>query len=208
MKMKLMRPQQPPWGGTYTLNLPEKGMVGMGTSFEMLETNVRKYRKAMGIPTGLGFAEELQQETCTLYPNECEPADPNLPTQVRLGFEDVVHGTEVLVAFKMAGSPMVPKEEALRRSEICSRCKLCVPFSHPCTGLCSGLKVAVDTLIASSYEIPMDTDLRACGICHCFASSHVRLPYRFLERGLTPEMKVQFEAAAQYYQCWKTETAL
>lgn len=207
MKMKLLRPQQPPYGGSYTINAPEIGFVGSGTSFEMLERNVRKYRLAMGMATGLGFAEELQQVVCEKYPDECEYADPNLPTQIRLGFEDVVHGTEVLVAFKTAGSPLVPQEEAVRRGAICSRCKICVPFQHSCGGLCGALKVAVDAMVAG-YETPFDNDLRACGICRCFYSAHIRIPYRFLEKGLTPEMKVQFQAASQAMNCWKTEGAI
>lgn len=206
MKMKLLRPQQPPYGGSYTLNEPSKGMVGSGTSLDMLETNVRKYRTSMGIPTGLGFAEELQQEVCAHYPQECEHSDPNLPTQIRLGFDDMVHGTRVLLSFKMAGSPLVSKEEAIRRGEICSRCKLCVPFQHPCTGLCGELKTIVDSLVGH-YETPFDNDLRGCGICHCFFSSHVRIPYEHLNKGITPEMGNQFAAAHAAFGCWKVPGA-
>lgn len=204
MKMKLKHTQRCPYGGQYKINRPDLGMVGIGYNFQVLEDNVRAYRKANAIPTGLGFSEELEQVVCAQYPDEAEIADPDLPTTVRLNFEDVTHGTQVLVAFKLAGSPLVPKEEALRRAEICSRCKMCIPFSRPCSGICGALKAAVDAIIGSSYEIPLDNDLRACGICHCVASSHVRIPYEFLEKGITEEMKKQFLAAKSYWGCWKT----
>lgn len=206
MKMKLRTTMQPPYGGMYRIDRPDIHMVGMGTSFEMLDTNCRKWRKNNGYPVGLGFSEELEQIICGMYPDEAEVADPTLPTQVKLGFDDVVRGTEVLVSFKAAGSPLVPKEEAERRAAICGRCKLLVPFSRPCGGLCGALKTAVDAVIGG-YDIAFDNDLRACGICHCFAASHVRIPYAHLEKGLTPEMKAQFNAAAQIYSCWKVEGA-
>jgi hypothetical protein len=204
MKMKLSRIGGVPYGGRYEINRPDLGMVGMGTAFDMLETNVRRYRKANGIPTGLGFSEELEQEICKLYPQECEHADPNLPSNIRLSFEDVVHGTQVLASFKLAGSPLVPKQEAERRASICSQCKLLVPFARPCGGLCGALKTAVDELVGG-YEIAFDNDLRACGICHCFAASQVRIPYEHLEKGLTEQMKVQFQAAKAAWGCWKVQ---
>ena len=206
MKMKLRTLQQAPYGGMFVINRPDLGMVGRGTSFDMLLTNCRNYCRDNAIPTGLGFSQHLEQKICELYPDECEGADPNLPTHVKLSFDDVARGTQVLAAFKAAGSPLVPRAEAIRRSEICSRCKLCVPFARPCGGLCGVLKTAVEAVIGG-YDIPFDNDLRACGVCHCFAASHVRIPYQYLEQGLNDEMRTQFQAANQAFNCWKVPGA-
>jgi hypothetical protein len=202
MKMRLKHTQSVPYGGMYKINRPDLGMVGNGTVFEDLIRNVRAFRKANAIPTGLGFDRELEAEICKLYPDESEPADPDLPTKARLTFEDLVHGTKVLLSFKLAGSPIVSKEEALRRGSICARCPLCVPFAHPCGGLCGELKTVVDSL-TGGYDTQWDNDLRACSVCHCFYSSHIRIPYEHLEKGLTDEMKKQFQKANEYYSCWK-----
>ena len=192
-----------PYNAPYEINLPALGMVGTGTNFEMLSTNVRKYRLANGIPTGLGFEEELENEICKLWPNECEITDTILPLRRRLTLDDVVAGTKVLAAFKLAGSPLVPKEEAERRAAICSNCKLCVPFPRLCSGMCGSLKEVVDQVVGG-YHINFDDDHRACSVCHCFAASHVRLPYSILEKGLNDEQKAQFLEAKRLFGCWKT----
>jgi hypothetical protein len=178
-------------------------MVGFGTTFEMLETNVRKYRYANGIPCGLGFAEELEKEICLLYPAECQITDTVLPLQRRLTMDDVIAGTKVLAAFKASGSILVPKEEAMRRAAICSRCPLCVTFPKPCNGICESLRVVVAQVV-SGYDMPeYDTDPRACSICHCFYSSHVRLPYDTLSVGLNNSEREQFQEAHKVFGCWK-----
>lgn len=197
-----------PYNAPYEINRPDLGMVGFGSNFEMLETNVRKYRLANGIPTGLGFSEELESCVCQYYPNECTVTDTVLPLQRRLTFGDVVDGTKVIASFKAAGSPYVPKEEAERRAAICSRCPLCVTFPKPCNGICGELKTLVDSLLAG-YQMPQyDSDPRACSICHCFFSAHVRIPYEYLNKGLDDEQRAQFQEAAKLSGCWKTVGAI
>lgn len=207
MKYRLIAPGRVPYGGRFELNLPEKGIVGFGTAYEMLEYNVRKYRVANGIPTGLGFSEELEQEVCKKYNAECEMVDGILPLKRRLTLEDVVHGTKVLLALKLSGGALVPKEEAERRAAICSRCPLCITFPKPCTGLCQSLKEVVDAIIGG-YTTIMDDDPRSCSICGCYASSQCRLHYNILEKGLNDEMKAQFKQAHVELGCWKHEGAM
>ena len=202
MRMRLVQPGRVPYGGSFAINRPDLGMVGTGTTFDMLERNVRAYRRANGIPTGLGFAEELEGQICVLYSAECEITDTILPLSRRLTLDDVVAGTKVLAAFKAAGSPLVPKEEAVRRAEICSRCKLCVPFPKPCNGICASLKEWVDKLVGG-YTTPYDEDPRACSVCHCFYSWHVRVPYEYLNRGLDDEQRAIFQEANKLFGCWK-----
>lgn len=202
MRMRLVSPGRVPYGGAYEIKEPEKGLVGTGTVFDMLETNVRKYRVAMGIPSGLGFSEELECEVCKKYPDECEITDSNLPLKRRLTLDDVVRGTKVLLALKLSGGQLVPKEEAERRAAICSRCPLAVTFPKPCNGLCASLKDVVDQIVGG-YEISMDNDYRSCGICSCYIASQCRLPYSILEKGLNDEMKAQFQAASTQFGCWK-----
>lgn len=198
---------QPPYGGAYEIKRPDLGMVGIGTTFEMLEDKVRAYRRAMGMPTGLGFSEELEQKICELYPQEAEVCDPNLPRAMKLSYGDITAGTKVLWSFKKAGSPLVPQAEAVRRGAICSNCKLCVPFTKPCNGLCGELKDYVDYL-TSGYTTPYDNDLRGCSICHCFYSGHIRIPYEHLNKGLNDEERSQFQAANQLWGCWKVPGAV
>ena len=82
MKMRLKAIGRVPYGGGFKINRPDLGMVGTGTAFDMLDRNVRAYRKANGIPTGLGFSEELEQQISELYPDEAEMVDPDLPRQM------------------------------------------------------------------------------------------------------------------------------
>ena len=207
MRMRLRVPGQVPYGGGYTINRPDLGMVGVGTVFDMLERSVRAYRRANAIPTGLGFSEELETEICKLYPAEAEMTDTVLPLNRRLTLDDVISGTKVIAAFKASGSPLVSKEEATRRGAICSKCKLCQPFPKPCNGLCGGLKTIVDSVIGG-YSTEYDDDPRACSICHCFYSSHIRIPYQFLEKGLNDQERAQFTEAHKLLGCWKVPGAV
>ncbi len=210
MKAKLKYLTQTPYGNEFKINRPDLGMVGTGTTFVMLETNVKKYRIANGIPIGLGFSEDLEAQICLLYPKECDQTDEILPLNRRHNLDDIIRGTKVLLSFKRAGSPYVPKEEALRRAAICSKCPLCQSFPRGCGGgLCGELKEIVDAMV-SGYSTPLDTDLRACAICRCFAGTHVKVPYKHLAKGLTEEMKEQFQRAHDEpgIGCWKVEGAV
>lgn len=209
MRYRVITPMQPPYGGIFKIDRPDLGMVGTGTTFEMLERNVRKYRRDNAIPIGLGFSEELEQHICQAYPQECEMSNEVLPLKRNLGMDDVVRGTEVLAALKIRlGGQLVPQPEAIRRGNTCDKCPMCKPFPTPCSGLCGAIKSLADQIIGGSYGTPWDGDKRACGICRCFMSSHIRVPYAALEVGLDDDMKAQFQEAAKEFNCWKVPGAL
>lgn len=208
MRYRVITPMQPPYGGMFKIERKDLGMVGFGTTFEMLERNVRKYRRDNGIPIGLSFSEELECQICINYPKECEASSDVLPFKRRIGYDDVVRGTKVLAELKVRlGGQLVPQEEANRRAHICNKCPLAQTFPTPCSGFCGELKSLIDTIIGG-YATFLDGDKRACSVCRCFLASHVRVPYAALEAGLDAEMKAQFEEAAKDLGCWKVPGAL
>jgi len=209
MKMQLIHRNRVPYGGLYEINKPEIGMKGRATTFDSLILRVAEFRQANAIPIGLGFQDDLEREICKLYPQECEFDNSILPFKNKLYLSDVIHGTKVIASFKAAGSPYVSREEALRRGAICSKCPLCQPFPRTCAGMCGELKAIVDSLL-TGYSTPYDQDERACSICHCFYSGHIRIPYVHLKKGLTDEMTQQFQTAHDEPSigCWKVPGAL
>jgi len=208
MRYQVKTPMQPPYGGMFKIERKDLGMVGFGTTFEMLERNVRKYRRDNAIPIGLGFSEELETQICLMYPNECEATSDVLPLTRRIGLDDVVRGTRVLLELKLKmGGQLVPSEEANRRAHICDKCKLAQEFPVPCSGICGELKNLTDQIVGG-YPTFLDGDKRACKICRCFLASHVRVPYAALEVGLDAEMKAQFAEAATHLGCWKVPGAV
>lgn len=204
MKMKLIHAQRVPYGGLYDINRPDLGIVGRGTTFDQLETNVRAYRLANGIPTGLGFNEELEQVVCEHYTVECEGCDPDLPLKRRLGMAEVVAGTKVLLALKLSGGQLVSPEVANQRYDICSRCPLNMAFPVPCSGLCPEIKTLVDAIIGPGND-KYKNEKRSCAICGCYTGSHVWLPYEILAKGLDAQMKRSFKVAQREFHCWKVE---
>lgn len=208
MRYRVVYPGQVPYGGMYKIERKDLGMVGIGTTFEMLERNVKAYRRANGLPIGLGFSEELETQICINYPKECEATSDILPLQRRIGYDDVVRGTKVLAELKLRlGGKLVSQEEATRRAHICNNCKMAQVFPTPCSGFCGELKSLIDQIVGG-YGTFLDGDKRACGICRCFLASHVRVPYAALEAGLDEEMKAQFAEAAKELGCWKVPGAL
>lgn len=207
MKWKLKAPGQVPYGAQYMLDLPERGMVGTGTVFDMLETRVRLWRKANGWPMGLGLSEEIEQCVCEKYPAECEADDTLLPIRRRLTLDDVIRGTKVILAMKLHPDPLVPKAEAERRGAICEKCPLAIQFPKPCGGLCGELKTIVDSVIGG-YDTRFDTDYRSCSVCSCYFSSQIRIKYELLDKGLTDQMRGEFRMANEAYNCWKIPGAI
>lgn len=206
MKLRLIAKQRIPYGGSYVLSRSDKGLVGRGLNFDMLRNNVVAWRKANGIATGLSFDDDLEQAVCEAYPKECQGYDPNLPDPRRfsLNMDDVLRGTKAMIAFKLAGSPLVPRAEAERRAKICSTCPYNVRFHKPCAGLCPELLRLV-TAIIGAQGTPYDNELFTCGVCHCFTKAHVWVPYEILNKGLNDQQRTQFSNVAH---CWKKPGAL
>jgi hypothetical protein len=159
-------------------------------------------RRANGVPVGVDFENEVESWAVLAHPDEAEVWDPEMPKKIRLGLDDILRGTRVLLAFKLAGSPLVPREEAERRAGICSRCYMNQGFSRPCA-TCGGLDELVRSLVGNQ-RTSQDDKLQACGVCHCMNKAQVWLPLEILAKGVTEEMKNQFAKMAELTGCWKT----
>lgn len=188
-----------PYGGMWRTRDRMTGIPVEGTNFNMVVNRIRDARKANGIPEGIGFEDEVEKWLCEDHPTECELYDPNAPRQRSLTITDVIHGTKVLLAFKMAGSPLVSAEEANRRAAICNGCQFNIQFPKPCSGICPDLKRVVEGIIGNQ-RTSLAQDNRSCSICGCFTESQVWLPLDILDRGLTDEMRNQFNSIPH---CWK-----
>lgn len=192
-----------PYGNTFTLNLPELGMKGSGTTFEMLMANLREFRRVNAIPIGLGFEDEVEQQICNRYPAECINVDPRIPNlQERLGYQDIVHGTEAFARLKLSGKPLVDQEEANRRASTCAVCPMNSDFLKPCGWLCGELKALADSVL-HGRTTPYDDRLRSCRICRCFNGIAVHFPVDVQIHSLSDAQKAQFEYAQEQFNCWK-----
>ena len=193
----------------WKINRPDLGFVGEGYIFDVLKEECANYRRANGIPIGLGFEDELENALAEKYLESCPKAfttdDPRAPLRIKsLGWADVLHGTQVMVQFIAAGKPVVSHEEAERRAAICGRCRFNVQFAKPCGGVCGELKAIVKAIVGdqkvSNYE-----KLNSCFICRCFLEAAVWLPLDIQVKPLTEFQKGHFE---RVQDCWKKESLI
>lgn len=204
LKPRLKSPGSIPYGGEYSLNLPALGMVGRGTNFHMLVDDIRTWRKANGLPNGLGLNDEIERQICLKHPAECKETDERIPQNRPIGFGDVIDGTKVMADFKLSGSPLVSQEEANSRAAICVSCYNNRPYSKPCGGICGALKDMVLSLVGANAT-EYDGRLNSCAVCHCFLAASVWLPIDIQTRNLTDEQRVQFQMAKELVGCWKSQ---
>lgn len=202
IRPKLRSKNALPYGGSYELNLPEKGMVGLGTNFTMLMDKIVAWRKANGWPVGLGLEQEVEVEVCRKYSAECDETSDLVPPRQRT-WSDVILGTRSLLSHKLAGSPLVSQAEANRRAAICVKCPNNIFYASPCGGRCAEIKDLVEVLVGGSGT-PFDGALKACAICSCELIAAVWMSLNFQTEGLTPLQVSQFEQASRDYGCWKS----
>lgn len=203
LKPKLKAYGTVPGGGEYKLNIPDKGFVASGYTFEALMRNIRTWRLANGFPNGLGLQEEVENEVCAKYPDECRESDVRVPDlNAKIGYRDVVNGASTLMRIKLAGTPMVSMEEATRRAGVCVKCPYNREHSLPCGGICCELKEVVEKTLGTEKTVH-DPNLRACAICKCFNGIHVFFPVDIQTQGLSEEQRAQFALAKEMYGCWK-----
>jgi len=193
-----------PHGGMFSLNLPQQGIVGKGTSFSSLCREVRNWRKANAWPIGLGLTDEIEQAVCRSYPNECQIHDDRVPDRNRrYSITHVMQGTINMVRHKLNGSVLVDEAEAERRAAICANCPNNVSFSKPCSSNCPELKDLIQALVGSK-KTSKDSLLKSCQICGCFLGISVWVPLEVQNKSLTDRQKMQFEYANQTVGCWKS----
>lgn len=192
-----------PYGGGFRLEISDKGFVGEGTTFSMLMDRIRAYRHANGLPNGLGLEDEVECEICKRYPQECHETDVRVPYSRAMSWQEVVQGTRMMVKFKSAGTPLVPRQEAERRAQICSNCPLNFQVNFPCPGrICGELQHVVQSIIGNEGT-PYDGRLKSCGICGCYLTASIWIPLDIQTSVLSNEQKEQFAVAAQENGCWK-----
>ena len=199
MKAKLKNRQIIPNGGGFRIKDRQTGLNAFGLNFNYLVTKFAEQRRINGIPMGLEFEDEVEDWCCQEYPQECEDVDPDSPKRRTLTLSDVIHGTQVMVAFKMSGSKLVDRAEAERRGAICKTCPFNQSFAKPCSGVCAEL-AAVVTSITGHQGTHYDQFLNACSICGCFLQAAIWLPLETQCVAVTDQMKKQF---ANVSGCWK-----
>lgn len=192
-----------PYGGEYRLELTEKGFVGFGTTFDMLMTNIRSYRKANALPNGLGLEEEVEFEVCKKYMAECIETDARIPVPRAINWEEAVQGTQVMVGTRLSGRGLVPREEAERRAQICLKCPWNYETNMKCPNtICGELKQVVEWIIGSNGT-QWDNNLKSCAVCHCYLTAAIWVPVEVQVAPLTEVQKEQFKLAREQWGCWK-----
>lgn len=195
-----------PFGGVFNLNDTARGMVGFGSNFDQLVNNIGQWRRANGVPIGLGFIDEVEDAVCRQYPNECHQTHPQLPNpEQRLNWRDVLHGTVVMVKQKLSGTPLVSDAEAERRAAICVGCKFNQHITYGCTGGCPELNNVIAAIVGAK-RTSADDKLRGCGICHCSLRSAVYVDLSIQQSVLTKEQIDKFKVAKEINGCWKCPT--
>lgn len=204
LKPKLKSYGNVPYGGLYSIDDKVKGFVGTGYTFEALMRNVRLWRTANGFPNGLGLQEEVENEICTRYPDECKETDVRVPDLNRsIGFADVVLGLKVLARFKLSGSQLVSPALAEQRAATCAACKWQAEVTFGCNqGPCGELKDLVLAIVGNE-STTQDAKLKACGVCKCFNAAAVHMPIETQTADLSDEQRAQFALAKELYGCWK-----
>lgn len=205
IKPRLRSKQGVPYGGVFDLNLPEKGMVGRSYNFEGLLGKIAEYRHANGIPMGVGFVEEVEQEVCLRYPQESIETDARVPdTTMRLTWEDIIAGTRHLTSFVAAGRPLVDRAEAERRAAICSTCPFKGDFVKQCGQLCGALLEMVNS-VTGGQKTNYDSRLQSCRVCKCHCQAIIWVPLEFQTAHLTDLQRQQYQLARDLHGCWKAQ---
>lgn len=199
MKMAVTIRNQIPHGGGWKYRDPSNGVLITGTTWDQIMSNVRAYRRANGIPIGLGFEDEIEQELCRNHPEECTNYDENYPRKRSLTLSDIIAGSKVMMAFYASGKELVPREEAERRAQICLKCPFNQHFAKTCYGICPELKNVVSAVI-NHVGTQYDADLHSCTVCGCFIQASVWLPLSTQCHGVDQTQKNQFSNVPN---CWK-----
>ncbi len=205
MQAKLKSKIAVPYGGLYQLDLPSKGFVGRGTSFNHIRDNIKEWRRANAVPIGLDFENELERELCLKFPQECSDSDPRIPShEIRISMADAIHGTQVSIRHKLAGSPLVDQETADARAKICSACPFQGQVQFPCGSFpCGEMQNFVKGIIGSK-STKYDSQLKSCKCCHCWNSVSVWVPLDIQQSVLTEKQKDSFRYVLENYpNCWK-----
>lgn len=162
---------------------------------------VKRHKLDNGYPLPENWKEEAEDQLARILPPGWQFfADGSVPNQYvnsRMGMDDVINGTMVLVEFVRQGAPLVDQELAESRGRTCAACY----YNAPVAGCapCRGLSNLVED-VAQQRKTAADAQLqaRSCLICKCVSRAHIWLPADVLAKGVTPEMMEIFPDF-----CWK-----
>jgi len=200
IKYRIKKKGQPGPDCNWKIDRPDLGFVGQGYLFEVIANRCRDWRRANGVPIGLGFEDELEQALCRQHPSACETDDPREPIQPRrLNYRDVLVGTQVMASFIAKGMPVVDQAEAERRAAICANCIANQDFGRPCSGICGKLEEIVTKIVGGKHT-SKDDSLNSCVICGCYLKAAVWMDRETQWKPLSEHQKIQFE---QIPNCWK-----
>jgi hypothetical protein len=188
-----------PHGGGWRITDPMTGVSVFGILFDQLVRKMKDVRRANGIPIGIEFEDEVEKWCCESKPDECQETDPEWPVVRPLDLGDIVRGSAVMMAHKLAGSPLVTRQEAERRAQICLGCKFNQNFAKPCSGICQELLNVVNS-VTGHVGTQYDSQLHACGVCKCFLQASIWLPLDIQCKGVTDKQRAQFKNVPN---CWK-----
>lgn len=154
-------------------------------------------------PIDIALAED---QNCSRLPPSaastfCESDEPmHTVDGVTLNSSDIIRGTRTILAFKLAGSPLVSDEEAVIRAEICAYCPMNVQFRMPCSGMCGELLEVVNQIVGSK-PTPKNGDLHACAVCKCSLPAKIWIPEEILRKYETEDIKTGYP-----HHCWLSNT--
>jgi hypothetical protein len=201
MSLMIQHVYAPLPGGEIVLNIPERGLVGKGNRYDMLRGSIVAYRNANAIPVGLGLDEEICAELCKVIPGACQETNYTPPPRT-LQWNEVISGTMAIAKFKLAGSPFVSDEEALRRASVCSVCPHNQAVKMPCTACRWDDKLRELAIgITGVKSTPLDAKLISCDLCGCALPIIIHLPLDIQHQALSDRAKEDFRKVG----CWKSE---
>lgn len=172
-------PNKTPPGGYFEYVQPESNLLFRHHSRMWLAHEVKAHRQAMGYPVGPNFEVEIDEGVCKRQPHICiDENERNFRQRQRLGWAEVVDGTETLFRHFVAGSPLVSQEEAESRARVCAGCQYNVSFKKPCGGLCGQLATLVNKVVGARL-VSNAGAINSCALCGCYLNAAVWLPIEF-----------------------------
>lgn len=204
MKKQLIAHNRIPYNGYWIYVQPETGAEIKGNTWTILLNKIRDYRKANGIPIGLGFEDEVERYVCEHQAAECEEVIEGKARKRSLTLTDVVNGTRAMLAHWFNNRKLVDRVEAERRANICVGCPLNVKFAKPCGGICMELQEVVGA-ITNAQGTGYDYRLNQCDLCGCFLQSAIWVPLDTQVNVLSTEQQAAFEDIPH---CWKKKSLI
>lgn len=168
--------------------------------YDSLFREVALHRKVNNIPLGALWEAQVEDQLCQQLPSGfCKEEDPlqdrrNIFT--RVGWDDVLRGTQSLISFISHGLKYVDQALADSRAAICARCY----YNVQITGLCGGC-TALQNLVATTTRgrrTASDPFLKSCAVCKCANGVQVHVPAEDLARGTPVALLEKFPGF-----CWK-----